>query len=393
MKNIKHFIPQIRNQVTGFVLLTVLMVAGGCHRGSPSPDTDLIVQRKRIQKQIDSLKKELVRIDKMLKDTAQVDIPFIQADTVEPTTFVKYIDLQGDVKTDGNINVMPEFQGEVVKIYKKVGDKVRKGDLIMKIDDKVLRNQLAEVQTQYNLAVTAYERQKRLWEQKIGSEMEYLKAKTNKDALYRKLLTLRAQLKKARVTAPISGTIDDIMVKEGEMAGPQRPVARIVNLDKVYAEADVSEKYLTKIRKGTPVDLYFPELNKEVKGKVDYTANFIHPVNRTYKVRIYLDNTDGLLKPNLTAHIKVLESKREGAVVLPSDLVLEDRDGNTYVFVLVPTDKPGIYRAQRRYVQTGDMYQNRVLIEQGLKPGDIIPLSGARGLTEGDLVKLDQSAK
>jgi len=158
----------------------------------------------------------------------------------------------------------------------------------------------------------------------------------------------------------------------------------------VYAEADVSEKYLAKIRKGTPVHLYFPELGKELDGKVGYTANFIHPTNRTYKVRIYLDNKEGWLKPNLTAHMKVLESRREGVIVLPADLVMEDRDGRNYVFVLVPTDKEGVYQVQRRYVKQGDIYRNRVLIEDGLQEGDIIAMSGARGLTQGDRVRLIQ---
>ncbi len=373
-----------------FVMVTLLMV-GACKNGSRQPATDLVTKRKILKKQIDSLKKELVKVERQLKDTAAAEIPYIEADTVRPDEFVKYIELQGNIQSDGNINVMPEFQGEVLKIYKKPGDKVRKGDLILKIDDKVLRNQLSEVRTQYRLALAAYTRQKRLWDQKIGSEMAYLRARTNKDALYRKLITLKSRLKKAEVRAPISGTIDDIMVKEGEMAGPVRPVARIVNLDKVYAEADVSEKYLTKIRKGTPVHLYFPELGKELDGKVGYTANFIHPNNRTYQVRIYLDNKEGWLKPNLTAHMKVLESRREGVIVLPADLIMEDRDGRTYVFVLVPTDKEGVYQVQRRYVKQGDIYKNRVLIEDGLQAGDIIAVSGARGLTEGDRVRLMQT--
>ncbi len=395
MKNtpitMKNTFISMKNLWNGIILTGLLLLSGpvltSCHHKGDMP-ADPKVRRAQLIKQIDSLKRELVRLEKQMRDTSEADIPFINADTVQTQSFAKYIDLQGTVKTDGNILVVPEFQGEVVKVYKKVGDRVRKGEVIMRLDDEILRNQIDEVRTQYRLALTAYQRQKRLWDQKIGSEMAYLQARTKKDALYKKLRTLKSRLRRAKVTAPISGTLDDIMVKEGEMAAPGRPVARIVNLDKIYAEADVSEKYLTKVRKGTPVHIRFPEIGKELDGKVSYTGNFIHPNNRTFKTRIYLDNKNRLLKPNLTAHLQILELKKDSAVVLPLDLIMEDRAGNNYVFVLEKTDKPDIFTVKKRIIKVGPSYNGRALIVEGLNPGDLIARLGARGLTDGDRVRI-----
>jgi RND family efflux transporter MFP subunit len=237
------------------------------------------------------------------------------------------------------------------------------------------------------LAKTTYERQKRLWEQKIGSEMNYLQAKTKKQSLYKKLKTLRSQLAKFKVKAPISGTLDDLMIKEGEMAAPQRPVARIVNLDKVYMQADVSEKYLSKIKKGTAVEIYFPELNKKIRSVVSYVGNFIHPNNRTFKIRVDLLNLDGDLKPNLTGNLKIKDFETQNAIVLPLSLVQEDRQGNNYVYVL-KKQEDSIYKVKKQALETGISYKDKIMINNGLKGGELIAGLSARGLTEGDEVVL-----
>jgi len=360
------------------------------HKKQTGGTEDLTVKRKVLKKQIDSLKRELVKIEKQLRDSIQEDIPAIGADTVHYTPFSYYIDLQGVVKSDGNVTVVPLFQGEVEKIYKKTGDKVRKGDLLMKIDDKVLRNQIDEVRTQYNLAKTSYERQKRLWEQKIGSEMAYLQAKTKYLGLLKKLRTLNEQLKKAKITSPISGTVDELMIKEGETAMPGRPVARVVNLKDVYVEADVSEKYLKDITPGKEAVVEFPEAGITEKTKVDYTGNFIHPNNRTFKIRINVDNENGLLKPNLTAKIKVLSKRVDSALVIPVSLVQEDAHGQAFVYVLTDPqpDENGraVYTVKKRPVKREMVYDKKVWISEGLQPGDILALTGAFGLSEGDRV-------
>ena len=373
--------------------LTVLLLNIACENsnGTTSAENqDLEVKKEILLKQIDSLQAELEQINRQLGLKNMVNIPYIQADSVKTSTFTKYLEFQGNVKTDGNVTVVPSFMGEVKKIYVKVGQRVRKGQPLMKLDDAVLRNQISEVQTQYKLAKTAYERQKKLWEQKIGSEMQFLQAKTKKESLARKLNTLYAQLKKTVVKSPISGTVDDLIIKEGEMATPQRPVARIVSLKDVYMEADVSEKYLTKIKKGTPAEVIFPEINKNIFTKVNYTGNFIHPNNRTYKIRVNIPNKEKLFKPNLMGIIKIKVLEVKDAVVIPLSLLQEDIEGNNFVFVLEPTEEEGVFTVKKKFVNPGDIYKTQVWIKEGLQPGEIIPFIGARGLTEGDLVKITQ---
>ena len=367
--------------------LSLLVFISACKHEKKIED-DLLQKKTQIQRQIDSLHNILEQINEQLGEQQTKEIPVIAAFEVKPQAFEHYIELQGNIDTDGNVMMVPEAMGSVKKIYKNEGDRVRKGETIMVLDDAVLRNQISELQTQYSLAKTAYERQKRLWEQKIGSEMAFLQARTKKNALGKKLKTLRSQLEKFRIKAPISGTLDDLMVKEGEMAAPQRAVARIVNLDKVYAQADVSEKYLTKIKKNTPVVIEFPELNKSVKSKVTYVGNFIHPRNRTFKIRIDLQNKNGDLKPNLTANIKIKDFETGDALVLQWSIVQQDREGNNFVFVLQPDKEQGVYKVVKKVVKTGVDYKGKVLIETGIKTGDLIAGESARGLTEGDLVRV-----
>ncbi len=359
------------------------------NQANTASDDTVVMDREAIVKQIDSLNKILARLDRK-SNIQREDIPYINIDTVRERNFTAFLELRGNLQTDGNVTISPSFMGEVKKIYVKEGQRIWKNQPILKLDDAVLRNQISEVQTQYALAKTAYERQKRLWKQKIGSEMQYLQAKTKKEALARKLNTLRAQLKKTVLRSPISGTLDDLMVKEGEMAGPQRPVARVVSLKNVYMEADVSEKFLTKIKKGTPAQIVFPILGKSIHARVSYVGSFIHPNNRTFKIRVDIPNKDRLLKPNLTGVIKIKTLEVPHAVVIPLDILQEDLEGNNFVFVLKPTDKPEVFEVKKQYVQVGEIYKDLAWIKEGLKPGELIPLLGSRGLTEGDLVKIAQ---
>ncbi len=382
----------MKKYIIGIGIGLVLLNACKHKKNETATTDDLLQQKEIIEKQIDSLHTLLVKINEKLGEKEEKDYPVIEAKTIQPEKFVHYIELQGNIDTDGNVLVKPEAMGQVKRIYKNEGDRVRKGEVIMLLDDSALRSQIGEVQTQFELAQTAYERQKRLWEQKIGSEMSYLQAKTKKDALARKLQTLQIQLEKMRVKAPISGTLDDLMVKEGEIAAPQMPVARLVNLTKVYAQADVSEKYLPQIKKGTPVIIDFPELNKQIQSQVSYVGNFIHPSNRTFKIRVNIFNPDEELKPNLTGNIKIKDLEKDNVIVIPLSLLQEDREGNNFVYVLVPEDSnKNLYKVQKRPVETGPYYKDRIWIKSGLKEGDLIALEGARGLSAGDLVKIEQS--
>ena len=370
-------------------IVGILISFSACNqKENKNKNIDLLTQKEQIEKQIDSLNKILTDIDKKLGNNKEEEIPEIDAQKMTTSKFEHYLEIQGNVDTDGNVLVIPEAMGKVLKIYKGEGDRVKKGQIIMHLDDSTLKNQISEIQTQYALAKTAYERQKRLWDQKIGSEMAYLQAKTKKESLAKRLNTMKSQLNKMFVKAPISGVIDDMLIKEGEMAGPQRPVARVVNLKKVYMQADVSEKYLKSIKKGMPVIIEFPETGQNISATLSYVGNFIHPNNRTFKIRVNIMNLDGTLKPNLSGNIKIKDFEKNPALILPMSLIQEDREGNNYVFVLIPTDEKNVYQVKKRILELGQEYKDRVMIKSGLKTGDIIALHGARGLTEGDKVKI-----
>jgi len=376
-----------------FKIAIVLLIFSSCKNEKPEQAGDLRSQKVQLEKQIDSLNKLLIEVDKQLGMDKEEQIAEIDARQVSLQNFEHYIELQGNIATDGNVMVIPEAMGKVTKIYKKEGDRVRKGQVLMLLDNSLIRNQIAEVQTQYSLAKTAYERQKRLWDQKIGSEMAYLQAKTNMNSLLRKLGTLRSQLAKFNVKSPITGTLDDLMIKEGEMAAPQRPVARVINLQKVYAQADVSEKYLPNIKKGTQVVIEFPELQKTIKSTVSSVGSFIHPNNRTFKIRVDLLNLDMSLKPNLTGNIKIKDLSLKDVVVLPISLVQEDRNGNNYVFALQATEgENNVYTVTKKVLELGKMYKGKVVVKSGLQTNDLLALQGARGLTEGDKVKISNLA-
>jgi len=378
------------------IVLSIFLISliFGCkqERETTKSETDLQQKKTQIQKQIDSLNKILSEIDTKLNSNKEQEFPKITAFKIRKKSFTHYLEIQGNIDTDGNVTVVPEVMGVVKKVYKNEGSKVKKGEVIMVLDDAVIRNQISEVQTQYDLAKTTYERQKRLWNQKIGSEMAYLQAKTKKESLQRKLNTLYTQLKKFKLRAPISGVVDDIMIKEGEMAAPQRPAIRLINLNKVYMQADVSEKYLTNIKKGTLAKIYFPELNKKIHAKVNYVGNFIHPNNRTFKIRINLSNNTGELKPNLTGNIQIKVFEAKEAIVLPLSYIQQDQKGENFVFVLKPYDeKKQVYKVQKQHIKIGKVYKNNIMINSGLNEGDYIAGILGRGLTEGDLVKISIS--
>jgi len=371
----------------------VLLLLTSCKNSENKSNNDLNSQKTSIIKQIDSLNKALIDIDKALGKNQEEEIPKIKAQKANNKTFIHYIDLQGSIDTDGNVMAIPEVMGKVIKIYKKEGDVVRKGQILMTLDNSLIKNQISELQTQYDLAKTSYERQKRLWDQKIGSEMAFLQAQTQKNSLAKKIKTLRTQLARFNVKAPINGTLDELMIKSGEMAAPQKPVARIINLRKVYAQADVSEKYLSNIKKGTQVAIFFPELQKTKQAQITSVGNYIHPNNRTFKIRIDLYNDHNELKPNQTGNIKIKDFEAKDALVLPLSLIQEDRKGNNYVFVLqTVTNKKDTYKVVKKVLQLGQSYKDEIMILSGLSADDIIALQGARGLTEGDLVKISNQA-
>jgi len=337
----------------------------------------------------DSIGKILGELDNAitLKDTLK-KLPLITTYTLSDALFKHYVDIQGDVETNQNILIYPEYQGLLTRVYVKEGDKVSKGQLLAKIDDGGLSNQLAQMETQYQLAKTTFERQERLWNQKIGSEIQYLQAKANMESAQSQVNQMRSQVGRSSVRAPFSGEIDQIVTDQGQVVAPGgQPLMRIVNLSDMYVKASVPEAYLKSITKGTNVKVTFPALNKSVDGKVRNVGNYINPNNRTFEIEIDVPNKDKTIKPNLIAKLEINDYSQTNAKLIPANVIQENSKGEKYVFI-VSEVKGDEAKVSRKQVETGKKYEGLIEILSGLEDGQTIVKDGALTLKDGALVKI-----
>jgi len=282
-------------------ILSLLFLISSCKEKAEVSTNIQTLQTQKIdlKKQIDSLSSELKELEIQLAklDTSK-KYALVTTRPVEAKNFKHYVNIQGVVKADKNIELKPELGGTVKAIYVKEGSFITAGQTIMQLDDSTIQNSISELNTQLNLAKTTFERQQRLWDQKIGSEMQYLQAKAQKEGLENNLNSLYTQSRKMKVKAPFSGIVDEIFPKKGELTSPQMPVARLMNLDKVYIEADLTERYLPIVNQGSEVILNFPSIHKEINSKISQISNYINPDNRSFKVKINISNSDKKIKPN-----------------------------------------------------------------------------------------------
>ncbi len=352
----------------------------------PGSLTDLKNQRAIVLKNIDSLNSVLKEIEKNI-DQLDTNKKFQTITIYKPKndSFKHYIEIQGVVKADKNIEIRPELGGTVIKINVKEGQKVKKGQLLIHLDDSSIQNNIAELNTQLTLAKTTYERQKRLWDQKIGSEMQFLQAKTQLESVENNKATLENQASKMRITAPFSGIVDEIFPRKGELTNPQLPVIRLVNLDEVYLEADVTETYLPYVKVGNGALISFPSINKEISSKVSQVGNVINPNNRSFKTKIKISNKDGSLKPNLLADIKIVDFESEG-IIISSSLIQKDKSGQSYVYTV--SNKNSEYIIIKKIIEITKEYDHNSLIGKGLTKNDTLVNRGTRIVNEGELVRI-----
>ncbi|MFK5958347.1 MAG: efflux RND transporter periplasmic adaptor subunit [Lutibacter sp.] len=367
-----------------FITTTLLISCG--EKIKKSSLEELNEQKITLVSQIDSLSKKLKTIEnKISKLDTHKKLQIITTLPVKNGTFKHYIEVQGVVKADKNIEIKPELGGIVKTIYVKEGQHVTAGQTLMQLDDAEIKNAIAELNTQLTLAKTTFDRQERLWNQKIGSEMQFLQAKAQKESLKNNLATLNTKANKMKITAPFSGIVDEVFPKNGELTSPQMPVIRLLNLDQVYVEADVTETYLPVIKKGTETVLNFPSIHKEIESKVSQTGNYINPNNRSFKTRINLTNKDQSMKPNLLADIKFLDFKAKG-IIVPANLVQQDQNGNDYVFTIKTEN--GEHTIVKNKITVAKEYNHEIYVSQGLTSNDTIVNEGARQVQAGEIVKI-----
>ncbi|HPE98670.1 MAG: efflux RND transporter periplasmic adaptor subunit [Chitinophagales bacterium] len=301
--------------------------------------------------------------------------------TIERGTYEEFVEVAGSVSSDQNILVSSEMGGTVTRIYVKEGQQVSAGQLLLSTDDQVLQKSIDELQNAYDLAKTVYEKRKALWDQKIGSEIEYLTAKNNMESLELKLNTTRTQLAKTQLKSPISGTVDEIITKTGEMASPGMPLLRVVNLSEVQIECDISEAYLGRVKRGDKVNVSFPSINFESVATITNVGQVINPSNRTFKLQVSLNNRDGMLKPNLLGYLQIREYVEQDQVIIPTRLI---QNGVNSDFVYAVTNGSVV----KIDITRGRSHNGFTQIKSGLSGGEILVVEGNRQVKEGDIARV-----
>lgn len=341
-------------------------------------------QQSALASKIDQLNAAIIRLD------PNQNYPLVKTQPVQDTLFNHYTEVQGDVATKENIVIYPEYSGVLTRVYVKEGDRVNKGQILAKIDEGGLGSQVAQLESRASLAKTTFERQKRLWEQNIGSEIQYLEAQTNFEAAQNAVNQLKSQLGKTTVRAPFSGVIDEVISDEGQVVNPgQNELFRLVNLDNMYVQASVPENYLNRIQKGTSVIVEIGAIGKTFEGEIRQVGNFINPNNRTFQVEVAIPNENGMVKPNLIATVKLNDYSSENAVIIPENALQMNSSGESLVYLLVPTsDSTGT--AQKVVVETGYTSGNAVEVTKGLKPGDQLIVQGAKSLRDQQKVRIQE---
>lgn len=346
-------------------------------------------KRAELVTQADALSKEIELIDIAIgKLDDNHKLALISTFTAKDTVFNHYLELQADVQTKENIVLNAEFGGTLQQVYVTEGQKVSKGQTLAKIDDGGLIQQLAQLEIQANLAKTTFERQQNLWNQKIGSEIQYLQAKSNYEAQAKAVSQMKSQLAKTIVKAPFSGTIDDVITEKGSTVAPGTPIVRIVNLGNMYLEAEVPEKYTKSITKGSDVIVDFPILGESFESKITQASSYINPGNRSFNIQIQVPNKNGQIKPNLTAKIKIKDYTNPKVTTVHLSIISENAEGEQYLYVVENISKDNLATAKKVIVKTGKSQGNFVEILEGIKDGDQIVKEGARSVKDGQKVSI-----
>lgn len=339
-----------------------------------------------LKQEIETLKKEIEVLD---PSSVIERSELVTVQEVAKEEFKKFIEAQATTYAENNIKLTTDLGGLVTKVNVQIGDYVPQGKVLVQLDNQLILNQISELQTALNLAKDVYDKRNRLWQQNIGSEIEYLQAKNNYESLQASMQTAQTQLSKTSIKAPISGYVDNVMVKIGEMVAPGTPAVQLVNLSKMEVRADLPEIYLKSIEVGDEVELEIPVLGKTKKAKVTAIGQNINQTNRTFQVVATINNPDGEVKPNLLAKIKVNDITVKDAVIIPTRLLQESSKG--YFVYVAEKDANGDYRAKKVDIEIAESYEAKMVVSSGLKGGEMLIDLGYRNVLEGQLLDIKEA--
>ncbi|WP_373512844.1 efflux RND transporter periplasmic adaptor subunit [Persicitalea sp.] len=366
--------------VTTFLLLACGGENDDSLAGKQAELTKLKGEQSELNQKIKALETEVAKLDTTNKREDRA-----KAVTVSPVlsqNFQHYVEVQGTVDAKNSVMVSPKSGGVLTSVLVKEGDNVRQGATMARVDNSIMKESIAEVQNQLSLANTVYEKQSRLWEQKIGTEIQYLQAKNNKEALEKKIATLNTQLGQSNIAAPISGVVDQVIARVGEMASPGMPIARVVNLSNLKIVAKVSDSYVASVKKGDEVIVKFPDLDQEYKARITFVSTTVDPLTRTFRIEANLPSSNSL-KPNMLAQVQINDATRKDALVIDQNLIQSTENGTV---VYVAENEGGKKVAKSRTVKTGLTYNGQVEILAGLKAGDELITQGYQDVADGQVV-------
>ncbi len=369
------------------IFLIVIAFLASCQSGN---EADKIKEKIKSNKdKIAELNHENVILEKQfieLSGEQKDNSILVRVDTVKPQPFRHFFEASGTVESINEAFISPEISGQIKLLYVTEGQRVSKGQKLVKLSTSVTENNIEEVKTSLELAKTLYEKQKQLWDKNIGSEVQFLEAKNRKESLETRLKTLEAQLEMAYITSPIVGIVDEIFLKEGELAVPGVQIMQVVNLDELYINADIAERYLSDVKEGEEVFVTFPSYpNITLQEKVHRVGNVINPMNRTFNMQLKIKNQEEKLKPNILSIITINDYSTDNALVIPSIIVKEDMKGK-YIYKVA--DSPNSYVAKKVYIETGISYKDLTEVKEGLSSGDMVITEGYNLISDGSEIKV-----
>lgn len=368
-------------------IFAVLFLISSCGKN----ENTIEAKRKLLEQKRQELSKIKSEIDALEAEIAATDTsdPLLKLKKVtvlplQTQTFRHFIEVQGTVVSEKNINVMPETQGTVIRRFVQKGQLVKEGEPLVELDAEIIRKNIQEIETRLDLAKIVFQKQENLWKQRVGTEIQFLQAKNNVETLEKNLATLKTQLSKAIVRSPISGTVEELFVKEGEMASPMTPVAKVINLNTVEITADVSEVYAMRVKKGDEVTVKFPSYQIELPLKIKTVGQQIHPDNRTFRIAIEMDNRQWQIKPNATAVVKIKDFEAANAIVVPTHLIQKSTEGYKFLYTIQKEGEKSVVR--KAIIQTGLHYEGKTHVTQGLQANDVLVIEGYNEVIDNEEV-------
>jgi membrane fusion protein, multidrug efflux system len=363
------------------IILITIIALTSCSNKEDKNLKLLTEKRDAISKKIEEQNVELAKVNESIAKLQKVDSrESIIPHTIALQPFQHTIDIQSNVSTEQDVMIYPEFMGTLTWLVKE-GQQVSKGQVIASVNDGGMSSQLQQVKIQADLAKTAYEKQSRLWNEKIGSEIQYLQAKTAYEAAQKSISAMQSQLGRTKIKAPFSGTIDNQMMQSGQAVAPGMPIAKIVNLGNMKITADISEQYITKVKVGTPANINLSTINQVMQGKIARVSNSINPSNRTFGIEIPIPNKGGMIKPNMSAKINLIDYQNANAIVVPNASIQTNAAGEKYVYTLTQINGKSATATKSKIV-IGQSNTDFTEVLMGLKIGDVVIKEGSKSIVD-----------